>query len=285
MSTISHYYLNGELTPVSETKIHVSDLGLLRGYGIFDFFLVKQSVPLFIENYLNRFFNSAAEAQLKIAFTKSEVHQQIQNLIAVNKVENGAIRLLLTGGYADDGITSSNPNFAILVHPFMSYPATVYANGTALILDQYQRFLPKVKTINYINSILQQSKMKAAGAVDVLYHEDGLLSETSRSNFFIVTTDQTIVTTPEGILQGITRMKTLEVAKSIFQVEERPVRLDELDSAAEAFITSSIKGVMPIVKIGESQIGDGKVGPVTRALIDAFAEFTEKYIQKKKASA
>lgn len=284
MNEISHYCLNGELTPVSETKIHVSDLGLLRGYGIFDFFLVEQSVPLFVEDYIERFFNSAAQLQLKMPFTEEEAHRQILDLIRVNHLNNAALRLLLTGGYALDGITPSRPNFVIMVHPYPTYPAALYREGARLIVDEYQRFLPNVKTINYLNSILLQPKMKAAGAVDVLYHEDGLLSETSRSNFFLVTADQTVVTTPGGVLPGITRMKVLELAQGRFRVEERPIHLDELKLAAETFITGSTKKVMPVVKIDDLVIGNRKVGPVTAALMDALAEYTERYIQRNKAA-
>lgn len=284
MDANTHYCLNGELTPAAETKIHVSDLGLLRGYGIFDFFLVEESVPLFVADYLNRFFSSAEMVRLQIPFTLDEVRDQIRRVISANQIRNAAVRLVLTGGYSPDGITPARPNLVVMTHPYPTYPAAYYREGTALITDEYQRHLPAVKTINYLNSILLQSKMKEAGAVDVLYHDNGLLSETSRSNFFLVTSDQTVVTTPGGVLPGITRMKVLELARNRYKVEERPLELSELRTAAETFITGSTKKVMPIVRIDDQPVGDGKIGPVTQSLMSAFADYTEQYIQEHKAA-
>lgn len=284
MEATTHYCLNGELVPESEASIHVSDLGLLRGYGIFDFFLVEENIPLFVEDYLQRFFRSAAMIRLQPSFSEEEVHRQILEVIARNELQNAAIRLVLTGGNSPDGITPARPNLVVMMHPYPTYPAAYYHSGAILITDEHQRYLPEVKTINYLNSILLQQKMKEAGAVDVLYHEHGLLSETARSNFFLVTPEQTVVTAPGGVLAGITRMKVLELARAKFKVEERPLRLSDLDSAAETFITGSTKKVMPVIRIDDRVIGNGQVGPVTSTLMEDFARYTQKYIQQKKAT-
>lgn len=279
MANITHYQINGEPTPLAEAKLHVSDLGLLRGYGVFDYFLVDRSIPLFVADYLRRFSRSAELLQLPLRFTEAEIETQIKKLIAINKMENGAIRLLLTGGYSDDGFTPSKPNFVILAHPFKPLPASLYQDGTALVTDVYERFIPEVKTTNYLNSILNQPKLKAAGAVDVLYHKDGQISETSRSNFFLVDKENTIVTTPSGILPGVTRMKVLEIARKHYKVEERPIHLKEALAANEVIITGSNKKVLPIVRIDRQIIGDGRVGPIGRSLIQAFKEYTAEYVQ------
>ena len=279
MSSINYYHLNGAIVPEQETKLHVSDLALLRGFGIFDFFLVIRTVPLFVEDYVRRFFHSAEKMGMNVPYSKDQVIQYIKELIAANKMEDGAIRLLMTGGYAADGYTPQQPNFVILAHKYPSYPDEVYQNGAALISQDFQRFLPEVKTTQYANSILLQPKIKAAGAVDVLYHHDGYISETARSSFFIVNKEGKVVTAPTGVLPGISMLKILPIAREQFEVEERPIALEELKEAREVFITGSTKRVMPIVKIDDLIIGDGRPGPVTRSLMKSFLELTRDYVE------
>lgn len=162
--------------------LKVSDLAILRGYGIFDYFLVRESVPLFIDDYVKRFFNSAKLMLLEMPISQQELKEQIYELIAANNVPNTGMRLVLTGGYADDGYTPIHPNLLILQHPMPAIPSV--QAGVKILLYGYQRELPEAKTINYLTGIRMLGEMKAKGAVEILYHDFGTIREAVRSNFF-----------------------------------------------------------------------------------------------------
>ena len=108
----------------------------------------------------------------------------------------------------------------------------------------------------------------------------GEVSETSRSNVFVVK-DGKVTTPGERILKGITRKQILYLARQRFEVQETEITLDDVYNADEVFITSSVKGVMPIVKVGENVIGSGQPGDVVRQLMEAFEAHVEDYLAAK----
>jgi len=217
---------------------------------------------------------------------RKELARQIFEVIRANGELNASIRLVLTGGYASDGYTpSGQANLLILEHSFPTYPSTKYDDGAILILHEYHRLFPTAKTINYVVGINLLPQMKAAGAEDLLFHFGGHISETTRANFFIVKDDGTIVTAGDGILEGVTRKHTLRIARQHYKVEEREMALEELHTAKEAFITSTTKRVMPIVKVGDATIGNGKPGEVSKRLLVLLREEEENYLQNIKGSA
>ncbi len=280
---IQYSNINGQIVNASDASLKVNDLAILRGYGIFDYFLVREGLPMFVDDYMNRFFNSARLMLLEMAITQSELKDQIHALIAANNMSNTGMRLVLTGGYADDGYTPISPNLLILQHPMPAIPST--DEGVKILLHGYQRELPEAKTINYLTGIRMLGEMKEKGAVEILYHDYGTIREAVRSNFFLVTQDDKVVTPNEQILWGITRKNVLTVANQHFEVEERKINVQELRFAKEAFITSTIKGVLPVVQVGEQIIGDGKVGEVSRKLAQLLEEYAKAYIESVKVEA
>lgn len=277
---IRYYNINGQLVNASEAALKVNDLAILRGYGIFDYFLVRDGVPMFLDDYVSRFFNSAQLMQLEMPFSASELKDLIHELVEVNGLADAGMRLVLTGGYADDGYIPVSPNLLILEHPMPSIPS--YKEGAKMMLHAYQRELPEAKTINYLTGIRLAGEMKTKGCVEILYHDNGLIREAVRSNFFLVLPDDTVVTAGSQVLRGITRKNVLSIARQHFHVQEREVTLDELKIAKEAFITSTIKSVLPIVQVGDQIIGDGKVGTVTQQLGKLLEDYARAYIANAK---
>ena len=269
--------VNGDIVRTSEAHLHVSDLALLRGYGLFDFFRVEEGVPLFLEDYLARFYRSAERLHLDVPVTKDELEDLISKLLDANGEGDTNVRLLLTGGYSDDGFTPAEPNLVALQHARKDYDSRLFDEGAALITHEYVRDLPEVKSINYAAAVRLIPEMKRAGATEVLYHDAGKVAETSRANVFIVTQEGALVTPAEGILEGITRKRILELAET--QVETRQVSLDEVLGAKEVFITSTTKGAMPISKIDGHVIGNGRAGDVTKRLGERFAERAASYVK------
>lgn len=271
-------YINGQLFPQAEASLGVADLALLRGFGIFDFFVFENHQPRFLEDYLDRFTRSAVKMHLELPITREELAHQIHQLIRQNEQEKGGIRLLLTGGYTENGFTPPNtPNLLVLQYPFSQPPAEQYEHGARIMTHHYQRELPTVKTINYLRGIWLIPELKARQADYVLYHDGQYVRESDRSNFFLVTQEGELVTPAEKILLGITRMKLLDLARSLgIPTTERDITLDELKRARECFISSSLKGALPISSIDGKPVGDGKPGPVNRQLQQAFLAFARQ---------
>ena len=256
-------YLNGEIIPAEKAQLHVSDLGLLRGYGIFDFFRAIDGKPVFIEDHLDRFENSAKLMGLPIPESRDKLREIIHEIIRLNPHKLLGVKMIMTGGYSEDGYTPSHKsNLIVMGKPFEFKPADV---GMKLMSMEYRREIPEIKTLNYIVPIRAIQQMKQAGADDVLYHRDGKISESSRSNIFIVK-DEKIVTPLDGALFGVTRKHILNFAKKYFIVEERDVTTQEYFEADEVFTTGSTKRIIAITQTDNHIFGSGGLGKITKKL-------------------
>ena len=257
-------FINNDLAPASEASLLISDLAIQRGYGIFDFLKTIDHTPIFPDEHLERFLHSARQLRLEAGRTKDELLGCIRLLMEKNKIPHSGIKLTLTGGYSPDGYTLVKPNFVITQSP-LQFPVTgLFEKGFRLVSYPHQRQMPDTKTIDYLMAIWLQPYIRERNADDVLYHQGGQISECPRSNFFIVTNDDMVVTPLDGILKGVIRGKVLEVAGRQFKTAERPVTLEEIENAKEAFITSTTKHVVPVVELDGRRIGDGAPGKVTR---------------------
>jgi D-alanine transaminase/branched-chain amino acid aminotransferase len=263
-------YLNNRFLPYHEAKIRVSDIGLHRGFSIFEYFLEMDNRMPFFDDYLDRFYASAGKLALEVPLSRDLLKEKIFYLLQQNKFGISGIRLLLTGGYSEDMFTPSTPNFMILNLPMKNHPS-VYKKGIKLLQLDYQRYLPEVKSTFYLPSIALLPEMKKRGALEVLYHHEGWISETTRSNIFLIKNGK-LLTPSSGILKGITRKHVLDLAKEILPVEERKIKLQELWECDEAFITGTSKHVAPVLEVDGKLIGDGKPGKVSLQIWEAFEE-------------
>lgn len=270
--SITHCHINGELTSLSAAAIGVSDLALLRGYGVFDFFLFDKGQPRFLEDYLERFLRSAETLHLKLPVAKENLKDSVFEVIQANSETSGGIRLVLTGGYSADCYAPTEGNLLVLQSPFPKLSRELYEKGASVASHQYQREYPEAKSLNYITGIALLPWLKEVGANFPLYHDGEFYRESDRSNFFLVNQDDVLVTPAKKILMGITRAKVIQLARELeVKVEEREVGVAEVSDAREIFFTSSIKGLIPITKLDQKQVGDGFPGPITKKLQDAFA--------------
>jgi branched-chain amino acid aminotransferase len=275
-----HYgYLNGTIAPVDQLAIGVTDLSLLRGYGLFDYFLTYNGRPFQWDWYWERFQNSATRMHLNLPVGKDETYAIVMDLLE-RSTQNGSIdvafRFVMTGGYSADSISIVKPNLLIMTEDIHPVPISQYEQGIKVILDDYVREMAEVKTTDYKHVILMAEAIRAARASDILYHKDGEISELSRSNFFIIKGDQ-LITSDRNILHGITRRTVIQLAQNDFEVIERPVLLSELYDADEAFTTSSTKKVLPIVQISDLSIGSGAVGDRSKFLLERFNDLVENW--------
>jgi len=268
MKEVKYCYINGEMSPVETASIGVSDLALLRGYGVFDFLAVRQGTPLFLNDYLVRFERSSGILGLQLPFSIAQLHEMVWSLVEANGLRDAGIRLVLTGGYSEDGFTPASPNLIILEHYLAPKSESVWNQGIKMMSYAHQRELPEVKSINYITGIQLLDRLKKEGAAEALFHENGWVRESARSNFFIVSDQGKLVTPEKKILHGITRQRILQSAGSIIDIEVRELALKEVFTAREAFIASTTKGNLPVVNVDNHLIGNGKPGLVSKAISD-----------------
>lgn len=265
MSTV-YSRINNIVLPAEEAHIHISDMSVQRGYGIFDFFKIVHGQPVFLEEHLDRFFASAQAMRLSSPLSREALTQAIRELIQKNDLPQSGMRLTLTGGCAADGYSIHHPTLLLVQQPLQL--ATSLQPGIRLVTYEHQRQLPQVKTIDYLMAVWLQPHILQQKAADVLYHQQGVLTECPRANFFIVNKQDELVTPALNILPGITRKKLLELAAKKMVVKEAPVTLPDLREAKEAFITSTTKHLLPVIQVDDITIGAGIPGPVTTSLFN-----------------
>ena len=269
-------YFNGDFMPVEQASFQANDLALLRGYGMFDYFRTYNGVPFQWDWYWQRFENSAAALRLPLPLNQAEVADILAELYRLAQKPEVSYRFVLTGGYSPDSVSMVQPNLLILTENLPKDNPEGRVKGIKLLTYEFVRDMPEVKTTNYLHMIRLAQEMKSQNAADLLYHKDGEISELTRSNFFIFKGD-TLITPDKNILHGITRRYVMELAAPLFKIEIRPLKMEELAEADEAFTTSSTKWVMPIVQIGRQIIGDGLPGPRTMQLWQLFEESVKDY--------
>ena len=271
-------FINGNFFLEEDARLSARDLGLLRGHAVFDFFRVIEGKPLFLTAYIDRFYRSATGIGLAVGYTKSSLASFITTLIGKSALQYGGIRLLLTGGNSPDGISSTIPNLVIFSEVIKDLPATVYIYGARLLLSNYLRDVPLIKHTNYLKFIKMRGEIHAKDAIDVLYTYKGEVLESSRSNCFIVK-DGIIITPKRDVLLGITREVVMTASRKYYTIKEQTVTIETLLQADEVFITSSMKKVVPVIKIGDTTIANGKPGPITQHIIQLFEQAVKSYLQ------
>ncbi len=275
---IKYCYHNGKIIPTIKASLSIQDIGILRGYGIFDFATTYHSQPFLLKEHYARLQRSAKRMKLRVPLCYTEIEKIVFELMRKNKMKEANIRLLITGGETLDGLTyeQRKNTFTILLHEKKPLPAELYLKGGTLMIHEHLRPFFESKTTNYITAIhLQEQRIKQR-AIEILYLYQGNILECTTSNFFIFKKN-VLVTPKDNVLIGITRNVVLKLAKKAgFAIEERPLRHEELSEATEAFITSTNKDVLPIVKIGAQRIHSGKVGENTKKLMELFAQETAK---------
>lgn len=267
-------FVNGNIMSSDEASISIHDIAILRGYGVFDFFRAIDGKPIFLEDYLDRFERSLAGMHLSCPYSREFLKDNIFKLIELHNQPLLGIRMVCTGGYADDVYTPVEGNVIMIARPFQFHP---YDKGLHLMSVSHQRELHTVKSINYITPISLLPKLKSIGADDVLYYKDGYVTESSRSNIFIIKSG-VLITPDYGMLEGITRKKILQFAGDIMPVEVRPVTIKEVYDADETFLSASTKRISPITQIDHVTYPSGTF---TKKLYDLILveEQKDKHVQ------
>ncbi|NMG21352.1 aminotransferase class IV [Brasilonema bromeliae] len=269
------YYVNGKYISSDQASLPLNDLGIVRGYGVFDYLRTYNGIPFKLQEHVQRLQKSAELIGLSLPCSTEELEAITQETLRHNNLPESNIRIVVTGGSSADFITPpEQPSLVVIVTPVTQYSAQYYEQGVKVITVQMERFIPQAKTLNYISAIMALQQAKRANAIDALYvNQQSHVLEGTTTNFFIFR-DSQLITSQENVLHGITRKVVLELAIKKLKVVERPISYSELKDCDEAFITSSNKEIMPVVQIDDLQISHGKPGENTQLLMHLFQDYT-----------
>jgi len=274
------YYVDGKFVPSHKAVIPVDDLAVLRGFGICDIMRTFNGVPYFLDEHINRLVASGKKIGLSLPWTTHEIKTIVRKTLEKNKQTAEAnIRIVITAGSSPDYLTpSGTPRLIVMVTPIKKLPEEWYSNGVKVITIFQERPLAGAKVTAYIPAAMALKQAQQSGAVEAVYvNTQNQALEGTTSNLFAFF-GQTLVTPPaQGILKGITRKLILSLANAFFQIEEKPLFLDQLLAADEVFITGTNKGVVPVVQIDDTLISLGKPGKNTRKLIQELDKHTSDF--------
>lgn len=269
--------LGTKIVPLKQARLALNDLGVLRGYGVFDFLRTFNGKPFLFDEHFARFERSAKLIGLSVPVSKATVSRIIRQLMKKNHVKDASLRLVVTGGPTPDGMTRTKPVFYILCEDLYTLPDSVFTKGAKLITQEYMRPFPSGKTTHYLMAMTLQEKKRKGGALEILYVSGGQVYEASTSNIFIVSKG-VLITPKSSVLPGITRMLAIRLAREQkIKVVERPVSVKELFTVDEVFLTATNKDIAPIVSIDGKKVGGGVVGPITKKLLAAYRAYTRSF--------
>lgn len=294
--------LNGKVIPVSRGRVSPLDRGFLYGDGVFETLRVLDGVPLALEMHLQRLRRSAKALQIPLEYSNREIRQMLEELTGsgngvapgraaasgrrVSSEQGWVVRMTLTRGVGGKwcDLSSPCPSFLVTAAPFLPPPAWFYADGVRArtIVDDSSVTSP-YKTTGYLRSILARSEVEKKGLQEAIFvSRNGRVKEGAATNLFCVRGK--ILTTPavtEGILSGITRSIVLRLAgQDGLPVREGALPLRSLYLSGEAFLTSSLLGIVPLSEVNGRKIGKGIPGPVTRRLMGSHEEWIEREVKR-----
>lgn len=275
-------YFEGNFRPTSECRLPVTDLGIQRGVGVFDSIRIYNHKVFAMDEHLDRLAKSAEAAGIEYG----EIIAKLPGIIREGAARpdcpmNGEClaKPYITGGDVNKTGHFTDPRFFVIFEDGGPLTQEEYKSGVGLHPTSEGRPYPLIKTTNYLVGLMQCAGM--GDVLECLYCPGGEITETLRSSFFLCLGGK-IITAPTGrVLGGVTRNIIVQLAEENgFDVEERCPLLSEIASADEAFVTSSWKEVMPVVRIGDTRIGTGKPGPVSMHLHKLFRSSMDRWLDQ-----
>lgn len=275
-------YVNGKIARAEDAVIPVYDHGFLYGEGIYETLRTYDAVPFLFEQHAARLRASAAHLALDVPFTDDALRQWItETVAAAGDMREAYIRVLLTRGVGEltyDLRSTPVPSLVIIVKPLEEPPARVFTEGIAISLVRILRnhpgsVNPIIKSNNLLNNALAMQEANRRGAEEgLMCNYRGELSECSQANFFIVRGGAAITPASEaGLLEGITRAFLFDVGRDAgVEVRGETLYPGDLETADEAFITSTTRELSPVTRIDDRPVGSGRPGPVTMKLLEAY---------------
>jgi branched-chain amino acid aminotransferase len=274
--------LDGEAFAPESARISVFDHGFLFGDSVYEVVRTRHGRPFELAAHLARLRRSAEQTYLEIPYADSDLEREVARATELAGNAESYVRIIVTRGIGDIELhpaSCGRPTLLLIVTPLRLPAEHLYREGIRLAIVGRRRMdpaslSPSAKTGNYLNNVLAIIEAKRRGADDaVMLNTEGFLTEGTTSNIFFVRDG--VAHTPAletGILEGITRGLVLRMlADQGLGAREGNYGPEELRGADEAFITSTIRDVMPVRDVDGATVGLTRPGPVTRRLMARFA--------------
>lgn len=279
-------YVNGEYLPETEAKVSIFDRGFLFADGVYEVTSVLGGKLIDFAGHAKRLDRSLTELEMKRPISTEDLLEVHRELVSRNGLTEGLIYLQITRGAPGDRDFAfppeeTEPTVVLFTQAMPGLEASPKAKtGLKIVSVEDLRWGRRdIKTVQLLYPSLGKMAAKKAGCDDAWMVEDGVVTEGTSNNAYIVTQDGTIVTRQlsNDILHGITRAAVLRFAREAqMKVEERPFTIAEAQDAAEAFVTSASAFVMPVVEIDGAPVGEGRVGPIATRLREIYLEEMHK---------
>jgi branched-chain amino acid aminotransferase len=274
--------IDGIVRAPSEARVSVFDRGFLYGDSVFETIRTYGGKPFAMMEHLDRLWRSAELVFIDIPWTRQQLVGEIDAALRVAQNQESYIRVMVTRGQGQMGLDpalAEVPLRVIIVGPLQRLAASLYDSGAMAVTFQTARpsdaTSPGAKIGNYLVAVLAMREAKKHGANEALIVDrEGLVAEGASSNIFLVR-DGALITPPlsAGILAGVTRKYALLAAQALgMAIQELCPSTADLLAADEVFVSSSIRELLPIVGVNGTPIGEGAVGPVTRAITSKFRQ-------------
>ena len=253
--------INGELYPRSEAKISVFDSGFLLGDGVWEGIRLHQSKLMFIDEHLDRLFESAAGISLNIPYSKKNIIDEINKVLSKNSMTDHVhIRLIISRG---DKITPyQNPNANrgpinfVIIPEYKKTDPKVYKNGVTIgrvpIIRPSDNILSThYNTLSKLNCILASIEANKRGFDEGIMNDpNGNISTCNSTNLFFIRENKVLTSKGEYCLNGITRGKAIMICQSNdISISEQDFIFDDIIDCDEAFVTGTFAGIIPVSKI------------------------------------
>lgn len=278
-------YIDGIIHERGEARISVFDRGFLYGDSVYEVMRTSGGRPVDLGPHLDRLERSASAIALEVP-DRAEVLSAIQGTLAAADNPESYIRVIVTRGGGEIGLDmtlADQPSLIVIVKPLVLLRPEAYAHGIKLAIVGVQRtprraMDPGVKSGNYLNNIMALHEARQSGADEaIMCDAQGRIAEGSTSNVFVVRGGQVI--TPAihiGLLQGITRERVMDLLrKDGIEVETGALTPEEVYAADEVFITSSIRGVVPVARINDQSLPVPVPGPMTRRIMELYRVYLD----------
>jgi len=273
---------NGRYAPLEECCLPVTDLIIQRGVGVFESIRTYGGRTFAASRHLDRLAESAKQCGMRA----EKIIEMLPSIIKDGVAHPSApkpemlIKPFVTGGKINQHGVFPEPDFFVIFEELHTLNDSNTQAGIELEPNFMERPLPRIKTTSYVAGLIAL-RGGSENVFEALYCPNGEITESMASNFFLCL-DGTIITAPlDRVLRGVTRDIVLTLARENgFKIEERCPRWNELALAQEAFITGSLKEVLPVIRIGRQIIGGGNPGPVAKHLHRLFMENINRWIDK-----
>ena len=272
--------IDGQLCAAAEARVSVFDRGFLYGDSAFEVMRVYGGKPFCEREHLDR-LSGSCERILIPAMDQAGWSRDIHRTLQAAGWSDAYVRIMVTRGVGPMGLDiagAGSPSVIVMVMPLHTPPQTAYDDGIAVGLSRAARATDGTaavgaKTSNYLGAVLALHEVKQRGAAEALVvGPGGEVVEGATSNVFLVR-GGVLVTPPlaAGILAGITRKLIIEIAKELgISVREEQVYPTDLYAADEVFITSTIRELLPVVRVDDVRVADGRPGPLAQRLLQAY---------------